>query len=41
MLYYFVEELSEEVKDMLCHFVIDLSRELCTRSDGRTKLVQR
>ncbi len=26
---------------MLCHLVIDLSKGLCTRSDDRTKLVQR
>ncbi len=30
-----------EVKDMLCHLVIDLNKELCTRSDDGTKLVQR
>lgn len=26
---------------MLCHMVIDLSSSLCTKSDERTKLVQR
>lgn len=26
---------------MLCHMIIDLSGILCTRSDERTKLVQR
>lgn len=30
-----------KVEDMLCHLVIDLNKGLCTRSDDRTKLVQR
>lgn len=30
-----------EVGKMLCHLVIDLNKELCTKSDDRTKLVQR
>ena len=33
--------LSEGVGNMLCHMVIDLSKRLCTKSDDRTKLVQR
>ncbi len=33
--------LSEGVGNMLCHMVIDLSKILCTKSDDRTKLVQR
>ncbi len=41
MLYCFVEKIAGEVKDVLCHLVIDLNKELCTRSDDRTKLVQR
>lgn len=31
----------EEVKTMLCHLLIDLSKKLCTGSDDRTKPVQR
>lgn len=30
-----------EENNMLCHMVIDLNALLCTRSDDRTKLVQR
>lgn len=41
MIYYPTEKKTEEVKHMLCHMVIDLSKELCTRSDDGTKLVQR
>ncbi len=42
MLYYPAEKIAGgEVKDMLCHLVIDLIKGLCTRSDDGTKLVQR
>lgn len=41
MLYYPAEKIAGEVKDMLCHLVIDLNKGLCTRSDDGTKLVQR
>ncbi len=32
MLYYPAEKIAGEVKDMLCHLVIDLNKGLCTRS---------
>ncbi len=35
------EKIAGEVKDMFCHLVIDLNKELCTRSDDGAKLVQR
>ncbi|MDE6687088.1 MAG: hypothetical protein K2K17_07220 [Lachnospiraceae bacterium] len=41
VLYYIEDKITEGGETMLCHLIIDLSKGLCTKSDDRTKLVQR